>query len=167
MDTKIYCTKPYQCVKCGGQHDSKDCTKPRHNPAKCALCGDDHPANYKWCTVHRNLVATRSNHPRVNNLFHQHPATHPNKQCLTTTPKWVTNNPYTPTLLTQTPPVHNGQYTYPQITKNNQTSLLEQPTLAEQLASFLNEFKAMFSQLLNQNSMILNLLTTVINKFNP
>ena len=65
-------------------------------------------------------------------------------------------------------PVHNGQYTYAQIKKkNNQTSVLEQPTLADQLASFLNEFKAMFSQLLNQNSMILNLLTTVINKFNP
>ena len=44
-------------------------------------------------------------------------------------------------------PVHNGQYTYAQITKNNQTTVSEQPTLAEQLASFLNEFKAMFSQL--------------------
>jgi len=41
--SKTYCTKPYQCVKCGGQHDSKDCTKPQHNPAKCALCGENHP----------------------------------------------------------------------------------------------------------------------------
>ena len=83
--SKTYCTKPYQCVKCGGQHDSKDCTKPRHNPAKCALCGDDHPANYKGCTVYRkNLVATRSNHPWVNNLSHQHPTTHPNQHCLNT-----------------------------------------------------------------------------------
>ena len=84
--SKTYCTKPYQCVKCGGQHDSKDCTNPRHNPAKCALCGDDHPANYKGCTVYRNLVATRSYHPRVNKLFHQHPATHPNQHCLNTSP---------------------------------------------------------------------------------
>ena len=64
-------------------------------------------------------------------------------------------------------PVHNGQYTYTQITKHNQTYVLEQPTLAEQLVSFLNEFKTMFSQLLNQNSMILSLQTTVINKLNP
>jgi len=73
--SKTYCTKPYQCVKYGGQHDSKDCKKPRHNSVKCALCGDDHPANYNGCTVYRNLVATRINHPRVNKLFYQHPAT--------------------------------------------------------------------------------------------
>jgi len=49
--SKTYCTKPYQCVKCGGQHDSKDCMKPRHILVKCALCGEDHPTNYKGCTV--------------------------------------------------------------------------------------------------------------------
>ena len=75
--------------------------------------------------------------------------------------------PLHPNTFNTNTPVHNGQYTYAQITKNNQTSVLEQPTPAEQLASFLNGFKAMFSQLLNQNSMILNLLTTVINKLNP
>jgi hypothetical protein len=32
-----------------------------------------------------------------------------------------------------------------------------------QLNSFLNEFKAMFTQLINQNSMILSMLSTVIN----
>jgi len=78
--SKTYCTKPYQCVKCGSQHDSKDCMKPRHNPAKCALRGEDHPANYKGCIVYRNLVATRSNPTRVNNLYQQHPATYPNQQ---------------------------------------------------------------------------------------
>ena len=79
--SKTYCTKPYQCVQCGGQHDSKDCTKPRHSPAKCALCGDDHPANYKGCTVYRNLVATRSNHPWVNNPFPPAPS-HPPQSTL-------------------------------------------------------------------------------------
>jgi len=78
--SKTYCTKPFRCVKCGGQHDSKDCTKPRHNPAKCALCGQDHPANYKGCTFHKKLVATRSHHTRVNNLYQQHSDTYPNQQ---------------------------------------------------------------------------------------
>jgi len=64
-------------------------------------------------------------------------------------------------------PVQTGQYTYAKINKNDQTSVLDQSTLAEQLATFLNEFKAMFSQLISQNSMILNLPTTVISKLNP
>jgi hypothetical protein len=32
-----------------------------------------------------------------------------------------------------------------------------------QMNNFLHEFKAMFTQLINQNSMILSMLTTVIN----
>jgi hypothetical protein len=35
--------------------------------------------------------------------------------------------------------------------------------LGLQLNTFLNEFKAMFTQLINQNSMILSMLSTVIN----
>jgi hypothetical protein len=166
--SKTYCTKPYQCVKCGGQHDSKDCTKPRHQPAKCALCGEDHPANYKGSSVYKNLVATRSNQTRVANVYQQHPASYLNHQRPTITPP--TSNKQPPPHLNSfntNIPVQSGQYTYAQITKNNQTSVLEQPTLAEQLAAYLNEFKTMFSQLISQNSMILNLLTTFISKLNP
>jgi hypothetical protein len=32
------------------------------------------------------------------------------------------------------------------------------PNISEQLSTFLNEFKAMFNQLTNQNSMVLNML---------
>jgi len=31
------CNRPYACVICGDQHNSKDCTKTRDTPAKCAL----------------------------------------------------------------------------------------------------------------------------------
>jgi hypothetical protein len=41
---------------------------------------------------------------------------------------------------------------------NNQTD-----NIGIQLNTFLNEFKTMFSQLINQNSMILSMLTTIIN----
>jgi hypothetical protein len=102
--SKTYCTKSYQCVKCGGQHDSKDCTKPRHNPARCALCGEDHPANYKGCTVYRNLVATRSNQTRVNNLHQQHPAIYSNHNAQLPSPQRATNNPSTSAPLIQTFP---------------------------------------------------------------
>jgi hypothetical protein len=52
------------------------------------------------------------------------------------------------------------QTSYSQVLTQNQQS----PTVVDQLSTFLNEFKALFNQLVNQNSMILSLLNTVINK---
>lgn len=95
--TKSYCTRPFSCVKCGRGHSSTSCTKSRDLPAKCALCEGPHPANYKGCTVYKELQK-------------------------------------------QPPHVNEG------------TSLM----------SFLQEFKAMFSQLMSQNTMIINMLQTVI-----
>jgi len=108
--SKPYCTKPYQCVKCGGQHDSKDCTKPRHNPARCALCGEDHPANYKGCNVYRNLVATRSNQTRANNLYLQNPAISPNQQRPFTIPPTSNKQPLHPNSPNPNIPIQNGQH---------------------------------------------------------
>jgi hypothetical protein len=42
---------------------------------------------------------------------------------------------------------------------NNNTA-----NISGQLTMFLNEFKNVFNQLLNQNTMILSMLSTVINK---
>jgi len=47
--TKSYCNWPFSCVKCGGCHNSKDCTKSKDTPATCALCGGNYPANYRGC----------------------------------------------------------------------------------------------------------------------
>ncbi|KAL1123506.1 hypothetical protein AAG570_002584 [Ranatra chinensis] len=53
--TKGYCNRPARCVRCGRDHDSATCEKSRDTPATCALCGGDHPANYKGCTVYKDL----------------------------------------------------------------------------------------------------------------
>ncbi|KAK2575625.1 hypothetical protein KPH14_011888 [Odynerus spinipes] len=37
------------CLKCAGEHLTKDCKKPRTEPAKCVNCGGDHPANATIC----------------------------------------------------------------------------------------------------------------------
>jgi hypothetical protein len=47
---------------------------------------------------------------------------------------------------------------------NNKSSINGAQQLSQILTNFLGEFKNMFTQLLNQNSMILTMLTTVINK---
>ena len=53
--TKTYCTLPFACVKCGGPHDTKICKKDKALPAKCALCGSNHTANYRGCDVYNKL----------------------------------------------------------------------------------------------------------------
>jgi hypothetical protein len=58
--SKTYCTKPFNCAKCSGPHDTQSCRKPRDTPAKCALCSGSLPANYKGCTVYRDLLNLRN-----------------------------------------------------------------------------------------------------------
>jgi len=53
--TKGYCNHSPKCVKCGEGHLTSVCEKSRDVPAKCALCGGAHPANYKGCQVYSEL----------------------------------------------------------------------------------------------------------------
>lgn len=151
--TKTYCTKPFNCVKCGGSHDTKTCKKPNNTPAKCALCNGDHPANYKGCTVYRDLVNMRYK----NNGHHS-----ARQNSITNTPKNV--HPQS----NQQNTINNNQtVSYAQAVggrPNIRTNKNINEELTETMTNFLCEFKNMFTQLLNQNSMILTMLTTVINK---
>jgi hypothetical protein len=52
------------------------------------------------------------------------------------------------------------QTSYSQVLNQNQQS----PHITNQFSTFLIEFKTIFNQLINQNSMILSLLNMVINK---
>lgn len=149
--SKTYCTKPHYCVKCGGQHDTKTCKKPRNTPAKCALCQQDHPANYKGCAVYRELVESRNMSTRGNQQL----------QTKTNSTSCMRND------TNQNTTLYNHQRTYANVTAQ-QANYGPEPTtnIEHQLITFLNEFKNMFSQLMSQNSMILNLLTQVINQRN-
>jgi hypothetical protein len=74
--TKAYCNLPYKCVKCGNPHDSKTCVKSKDTPAKCALCGGAHPANYRGCQVHKELQnkirhKTLKNRKEINGIQQQ------------------------------------------------------------------------------------------------
>lgn len=142
--SKTYCTRPYKCVKCGGSHNSIMCQKPKNTPAKCALCEKDHPANYKGCTVYRDLQNMRSRPTNIRQS--DNPSQPPVAQTVNQViPQPVPrDNTYADALL-------GGKAQQP----NN---------FGDQLNHFLTEFKAMFTQLISQNSMILNMLSTVINK---
>jgi hypothetical protein len=150
--SKSYCNRPFYCVKCGQQHDSKSCTKPKDTPASCALCQGNHPANYKGCSIYKELILAR------NNRNSRQPPTTPHKNPSTsnqTTPppsRW--NNPTGTPLPEQLTHIQTATPTHP-LTPNEQIN---------QFTTFLTDFKNLFSQLLNQNNMILSMLTTVVAK---
>jgi len=45
--SRKYCVYPPRYVHCGKHHPSTSCVKTRNTSATCALCKDDHSANYK------------------------------------------------------------------------------------------------------------------------
>ena len=57
--TKKYCSYPPRCVRCGGHHPSTSCNKSNELLAKCALCEEDHLANYKGCCIYKDLQQLR------------------------------------------------------------------------------------------------------------
>ena len=142
-------------MKCGGQHSTESCKKSKATPATCALCGGDHPANYKGCEYyHRLIQGKQTTHVRATNLA-------------------TSNNVNT------RPNLYMGSYrnqnrTYSNVVNNvtpNNANILESSNNIESttnpLTQFLNEFKAMFNQLIQQNSMVINMLTTLISKLVP
>ena len=80
-------------------------------------------------------------------------------------------SPIPPNIQTYTITHHNNpqqqqqqqqqQRSYADLTKNHEHQFEDAAT---KLKNFLEEFKGLFTQLLHQNSMILNMLTTLINK---
>jgi hypothetical protein len=141
-----YCNKPYACVKCSGQHNTSNCTKSHDTPAKCVLCGGSHLANYKGCPYYRSIL--NGYNPHRQNHIPRTP-TSPSEQ--TTTP-----NPINPLQ-----PQHQHQCTYANVVSSN-----VQPTEGQisPLQSFLDGFKTLITKLIQQNDMILTMLTTLINK---
>lgn len=154
--TKTYCTRPFSCVKCGKDHITSSCVKPRDTPATCALCDGPHPANYKGCTVYKdiqNMRRKQQNGPRNQSFANQiSAAAHLNNTNATTT---TTTNNNTST----------QSRSYASVLLRNQTAQNPQqstPNDQPSLTTFLQEFKTMFHQLMSQNTMIIQMLQSVI-----
>lgn len=59
---------------------SELCEKPKDTPASCALCGEQHTANYKGCTKHKLLQRSRnSKFKDFNQRKDQHLSSKPHK----------------------------------------------------------------------------------------
>jgi hypothetical protein len=140
--SKSYCTRPYKWVKCGSTYMTTDCQKSKDTPAKCALCSGGHTANFKGCTVYRDLINAR----------HTQTGRRPDRQNV------AQHAPHVP----HPQPATQNHITYSQALEDT-NARNPRDNIVLQLNTFFNEFKAMLTQLINQNSALLTMLSTIIN----
>lgn len=150
--TKTYCHQIPRCVKCGGTHKSQECRKSPDVPAVCALCTQNHPANYKGCEVYQqikrrtqpaNSSTARNVRPPPRDVI---PGTSYAQMARTT----MSKHPEFPTLEKQPQQQAISHIPPPPATNDLQTIL----------TSFFNEFKSLITPLIT-------LLTTVVSKLIP
>jgi PAX-interacting protein 1 len=165
------CSIPYRCLKCGENHETKSCPKPKTTPPKCANCGGNHLANNNSCPANpTNIKKRKLETQRALNLKNQskphalpvfEPA--PNPQPLNVTKTFANLfNTNSPTPLPQnanpnkskTPSQSNQITETPQITTPNTDNLKEYLNL-------LNILKEIEKTLIN-----IQKLSSVINDVN-
>lgn len=53
--SKNYCRRDFRCMKCGGNHPSTSCQKPRNHSSRCANCNGEHVSSYKGCPTFKSF----------------------------------------------------------------------------------------------------------------
>lgn len=145
--TRTYCGYPPRCVRCSANHASSECTKPRDTPAKCVLCSGDHPANYRGCTVYKELQLRKSTNTKSKFLHDTIKSNSNNLNVKSSHPLPSSTNENVP----------NSSYTYAQATSNQsfQSPPPPSPDITKVLTSFIDELKSLVNPLIS-------LLTQVI-----
>ncbi|KAL4112093.1 hypothetical protein QTP88_015941 [Uroleucon formosanum] len=155
--TKAYCGYSPRCVRCGNGHPSSSCQKTRDEPPCCALCQESHPANYKGCSVYKELQYRKK--PSSNNnkfIFdNKHPSLKSNLVKDSHPSEHINSVPPT------APPLTYAKVTSNQFSRSNSTPTTQdnspsaETNLSHLMSSFLNDFKTLINPLIS-------LLTTVI-----
>lgn len=57
--TQSNCNIDFRCMKCGEEHSTHLCTKPKTTPPKCANCSGEHLSTFIKCPQNPNNVTTR------------------------------------------------------------------------------------------------------------
>lgn len=154
--SKTYCNRPFACVKCGQEHNTTTCKKPKDTPATCFLCNGSHPSNYKGCPVYQKMFKQQ----QANAILRSKTT---NTQILK--PKVINPTSASPkNFNNSTAFTHNNDFV-------NSTSyadtVKQQPynsNLETMMGNLIAEFKSMFQHILDNNNKIMNLLITLINK---
>lgn len=141
--TKNYCHLKPRCVKCAGDHLTLQChRKDRSSEVRCVLCGGNHPANYKGCTVYKDLQLK----------------TFPSLRPKLYTPRLPSTAPYTPIPVSPMPKLLNNFLLLPALPPKLPPPQPNPPT------SDIQDLTKMINRLFEQMGSLLHLLTTVLAK---
>ena len=133
-----------------GDHATTVCTKDATAPATCGLCGGAHPANYRSCDNYRRLQTARG-------------APHPDRSLPSLAhPPSPSIPTYSTSLPSPTQPLVEQPKPPPAPFSHVVASGTQPVDLAVQLSTFLNEFKSLFTQHMQQTDAILSMLTAVL-----
>jgi hypothetical protein len=147
--TKGHCAYRPRCVKCGKSHSTEQCTLSKTQLATCLHCGESHPASYRGCKVHQEIVLKiffSTNNRKYS--YYKYTGTRERKPCSTTENCRTTDNDIRPSnqKYYRNANNHSKQHTRTYTNQNNETVLHK----------VLNNIV--------QTSTLMNLLTTVLNK---
>ncbi|CAG4950937.1 unnamed protein product [Colias eurytheme] len=159
--TKKYCRRKPRCIKCAGYHTSAECSrKERSEEVKCVLCNGNHPANYKGCSIYKELQ--KQKYPPLRN-----------KTYVTNS---ITNLQRDHHKLPETEST-NRTKTYAEVTNNNRTSKPtkhnkendKDPTNSEHIyeptvnsgdfKQIMNMFREMMQQMTTMTTLLMNLMS--------
>lgn len=155
--TRNNCMRPWRCVKCAEAHKTADCPKKdRNTPATCALCLEDHPANYRGCAIYQEILKrkTKDNHQGPEKPK-QPPLPARNLDNYPKMPNSSKENEHQ-----QIPRSAPRNRTYAQTTTNQQETTHQ----TSRLEDLITKQSEGISMLIQQMSTLMGLLTTVINK---
>ncbi|KAF0738585.1 Uncharacterized protein FWK35_00025856, partial [Aphis craccivora] len=144
--TRAYCGYHPRCVRCAAGHQTSDCPNPRDAPPKCALCSENHPANYKGCSIYRELQRRKKPTSKSNIVTDNIRYKSSNVQ---------SSHPSNDTLFNK-PPYSDQRKSYAHATSNqtNNHAHSSNPIppdvdLNKIISSFLEEFKSLINPLLS------------------
>lgn len=161
--TKSYCWHEPRCVKCGNNHESTSCGKLKDDPPTCALCNGNHPANYKGCTVYKDLKQKSYPPLRQKKMDSGLPVSQTEASIQRLEPKpglAISNSSPTVHISSQVSPA----LSYAQAVSEVQNKRLDENGLTEVIMNFFEKFEKLMFQQAQQMGSLLNLLTTVISK---
>ncbi|KAE9523224.1 hypothetical protein AGLY_016391 [Aphis glycines] len=133
-------------VRCGDGHQTSDCPNPRDAPPKCALCSENHPANYKGCSIYRELQRRKTPTSKSNIVTDNIRYKSPNVQ---------SSHPPNDTLFNK-PPYSDQRKSYAHVTSNQSNNHAHSSNpippdvdVNKIISSFLEEFKSLINPLLS------------------
>jgi len=169
--TQAYCFRSPRCVKCAGSHHTAQCQrKEKSDNVTCVLCNGNHPANYKGCSIYKDLQ--KRTFPPLRKKFEETHPSHLLQPTIAATSSYATalKSSPTPLPLAAAPSnatAHKSSPSPPPPVDASQPQ--RQPTHGprpQPPPTDMQELRDMMKGLMDQMGTMLNLLTTLVSKLN-